>query len=84
MEFIIKFLSLLTLAILLYGIYSRLETIESIISNDSGQRQEWNASQNSGNRDSHGSDSENKKIMRLFLAVILGVILGIGVVTYLL
>ena len=78
MEFIIKFLSLLTLAILLYGIYSRLETIVSIISNDSGQRQEWNARQNSGNRDSHGSDSENKKIMRLFLAVILGVILGIG------
>ncbi len=84
MEFILRFLGLFALAILLYGIYSRLDTIAFIISKDSGQTQEGNARQDSGILDSHGSDSINKKNMRLFLAVIFGVILGIGVVTYLL
>lgn len=83
MEFILRFLGLFALAILLYGIYSRLDTIAFIISKDSGQTQEGNARQDSGILDSHGSDSK-KKNMRLFLAVIFGVILGIGVVTYLL
>lgn len=84
MEFILRFLGLFALAILLYGIYSRLDTIVFIISKDSGQTQEGNASQDSEIFGSHGSDSINKKNMRLFLAVIFGVILGIGVVTYLL
>ena len=84
MEFILRFLGLFALAILLYGIYSRLDTIVFIISKDSGQTQEGNASQDSEIFDSHGSDSINKKNMRLFLAIIFGVILGIGVVTYLL
>ena len=83
MEFIIKLLSYFTLSVLLYGIYSRLDTIVSIVSNDN----EWRASQDSNfhdmlNQKLHDDDSENKKNMRIFLSVIFGLIVGIGVATY--
>ena len=83
MEFIIKLLSYFTLSVLLYGIYSRLDTIVSIVSNDI----EWRASQDSNfhdmlNQEFLDDDSENKKNMRMFLSVIFGLIVGIGVATY--
>lgn len=83
MEFIIKLLSYFTLSVLLYGIYSRLDTIVSIVSNDI----EWRASQDSNfhdmlNQELQDDDSENKKNMRMFLSVIFGLIVGIGVATY--